>query len=366
MVEMTKRQKRFELSGDVLKNLRESSGYTIEEIARKLKTTEAKIESAEKGKASFTLTQIKKLAKIYNRPIASFFSSSIQKLPQSPDYRINREKRLTPNVYLAQRRAYYLSEKIKEISGKKTQFFLFSRELKADELAKRFRETLEIELIKNKKPDTILATYKEFLEFKLNVLIIEFPLKSNDVRALSIFSDISSIVLNENDKPSIKLFSLFHEICHLIRKTGGICSLEEEVQEQSEERYCNSFAAEFLVPKEDLKNEVKNYDLSVDKAIDQLSDVYGVSKQVMMIRLLENGYINKETYEKFKRGINEEEIKKEGKQFGRRNWDKVFLNRVGRLSLEEVRNAYLKENITFYEASSILNLKTKYAERLIT
>ncbi|MBC7361476.1 MAG: ImmA/IrrE family metallo-endopeptidase [Candidatus Aminicenantes bacterium] len=361
---MTKKQKEIRLSSEVLKALRETSGYSVEEIAKKLNTSKEKVSSVEEGKTSFTLTQIKKLAEIYKRPLVAFFSSSIPELPKSPDYRINREKRLTPYVYLAERRAHFLSEKIKELSGKKTQIPTFSEELKADELAREFRKTLSIELIKHRKSDEILAYYKKVLEDALTILIIEYPLKADDVRAFSIYSELSCVVLNEEDKPSIKLFSLFHEICHLIRKTGGICSLELEQSDRTEEWYCNSFAAEFLVPSEDLRGEVEKYKPVDEEAINQLTELYGVSKQVIMIRLLQERYIEERMYEEFKRKM-VESVRQE-KKFGRKNWDKVFLNRVGNFALREIRNAYNKEIITFYEASSITGLKTKYAEKFIT
>ncbi len=360
---MTKKQKEMKLHPEVLKALREMSGYTVEEIAKKLKTSVDNVASVEEGEASFTLTQIKKLSEIYKRPLAAFVSSSIPELPKSPDYRINREKRLTPNIYLAQRRAHYLLEKIKELSGKKSQIPLFSEKLKADEMAREFRKTLNIGIIKHRKPDEILADYKKVLEDVLTILIMEYPLKADDVRAFSIYSDLSAVVLNESDKPSIKLFSLFHEVCHLIRKTGGICSLDIEQRGQDEEYYCNGFAAEFLVPSDDLSVEVGKYSYVDEEAISKLTDIYGVSKQVIMLRLLGFRYIDRNRYEEFRKKW-EEEI--EQKKFGRKNWDKVFLNRVGNLTLQEVRNAYNKQIITFYEASSILGLKTKYAEKFIT
>src|SRR4030042_1096587 len=79
----------------VLKTLRESSGYTVEEIAKKIKTTVTKVQETEKEKgiASFTLTQIKKLADIYHRSLASFFTDTIPVMPALTDYRINSESR---------------------------------------------------------------------------------------------------------------------------------------------------------------------------------------------------------------------------------------------------------------------------------
>ena len=87
----------IKVNPDVLKTLREGSGYTVEEIAKKIKTTVTKVQETEKEKgiASFTLTQIKKLADIYHRSLASFFTDTIPAMPALTDYRINREKRLT-------------------------------------------------------------------------------------------------------------------------------------------------------------------------------------------------------------------------------------------------------------------------------
>lgn len=359
---MSRKQKEIKVLPDVLKALRELSGYNIEEVAKKLKTNDKKIKAVEAGELSFTLSQIKKLADIYKRPLAAFFSSSIPELPTSPDYRINRQKRLTPYVYLAARRALYLSEKIKGLCGKRSQIPSFSEELRGDDLAREFRKYLNVEVIKNRKAEEILTVYKKILEDALTIIIIEYPLKADDVRAFSIYSDISSIVLNEDDKPSIKLFSLFHEICHLLKKTAGICSIEIEQQEEAIESYCNLFAAEFLVPLDDFKIEVEKLGPIDEKAINQLAEIYGVSKQVIMIRLLWLGYIEKEIYNQFTKEI-EERLRR--KKYGRRNWDKVFFNRVGNLAIQEIKRAYNQGKITFYEASSILDLKTKYAEKFI-
>jgi len=87
-----KSKKRFlpKLNAKVLKALRETSGYTIEEVAKKLKTTAEKIKAIEKGDALFTLTQIKKLADIYHRPLTAFFTDTPpSKMTEIHIYRTN-------------------------------------------------------------------------------------------------------------------------------------------------------------------------------------------------------------------------------------------------------------------------------------
>ncbi len=186
----------IKLQPEILKKLREASGYQIEEVAKKLKTSKDKIESVEAGKGHFTLTQIKKLAEIYKRPLAAFFSDSIVELPKITDFRINRDKRIPPSVYLAERRLQYLLDKTKELSGKKSKIPSFPVELRPVELAKVFREILNIDIVKNRKSDEILQYYKKVLEDTFTIVIIEYPLKTedaNDVRGFSICSDLYGV-----------------------------------------------------------------------------------------------------------------------------------------------------------------------------
>jgi transcriptional regulator with XRE-family HTH domain len=112
---------KIKASPHLLKKLRENSGYTEEELANKLGVTAEKIVKVEKGEDSFTLTQVKKLADIYKVPLAAFFSKEVPDVPSLPDYRINREKKLNPEVFVAIRRAKYLSEEVRELSGKKSE-----------------------------------------------------------------------------------------------------------------------------------------------------------------------------------------------------------------------------------------------------
>ena len=54
-----------------------------------------------------------------------------------------------------------------------------------------------------------------------------------------------------------------------------------------------------------------------------------------------------------------------GKKFGRRNWDKVFRNRVGNLVISEINKAYGSGKIAYSDVFDILNMKTKYIERFL-
>jgi Zn-dependent peptidase ImmA (M78 family) len=169
------------------------------------------------------------------------------------------------------------------------------------------------------------------------------------------------IVLNESDLPTIKVFSLFHELCHLLRDEQGICSIEPDSEVNDAERYCDTFAAEFLVPKESLIEIVKRN--PSDDRIWSLANEYGVSKQVIMLRLLSLGYITVSRYKKFRESFREEKLKIPVKR--PQDWTKRYAKRLGSIVVSEVSKAYKRGDITFSEAADILNVKIKYAEKLL-
>lgn len=362
---MSKLNIKVNILPSILKAIRESSGYSIEEVAKKLKSTPVRIKSVEGGEAVLSIRQVKQLADIYHRPLAAFFGEvAPAPLFKLTDYRINRDKKITPQVYLAERRASYLSSKLAELSDKISQIPSFISSLNPAELANEFRKHLKVDLVKDRNPKKVLSYYKKVLEDNLLISVIEYPFKADDVRAFCIPSDIAIIVLNESDDARIKLFSLFHEICHLLKKTSGLCSMDLEAkwEDMRMESECNTFAAEFLVPKADLKPEVDNLPMKDWECVSSLSNIYGVSKQVIMLRLLLLGYIGQNEYEDLKKNWNAEYLKK---GFGKRDWDRVFFNRVGNLAVQQVSNAYKKGDISYSEVKDILNVRTKYIEKFV-
>ena len=363
-------KKEIKIKPEVLKALIRLSGFDEKEISEKLKIS---LQRIDEGK--ITLGQLKKLAQTLKRPIVAFFSDEIPVLQAIPDYRLNREKRINSEVFLAQRKLTYLIDKLRELKTVKSNIPEFPLTLPPEKLAKEFRNFIEVDLIKNQKPHVLLEIYKNKIEAKLNLIIIEYPLKpakkkenSDDVRAFSIYyPDLSGIVLNESDHPSVKLFSLFHEMCHILRKNSGVCSLEYEVEREfKEESYCNKFSAEFLIPIEDLKIELKKSKINENNIlsiIEEISKIYGVSKRVILLRLLYLKEINETKYYELKKIL--EEKKKEEAVKGYKNWEGVLRNRTGNLVIKRVKEALFQEKISYYEALNILDLKSKYAEKLL-
>jgi len=361
---MISKEKNAVIAPALLRKLRENTGYSEQQASRKLDISIEELIKIEKCEKLITISQIRKFSDIYQYPLVTFFEEKAPEYPHKlKDYRINRNKMINPEVRKAERRAYYLINALQEISEEKSKIPEFSSDYTATQLAQAFKERIQLDKPAVKKSEDALDYYKTQLENKMGIIIIEYPLKAEDVRAFSIHSEISIVVLNEKDATETKLFSLFHEFCHLIKRSSAMCSIEINGEGADQiEFYCNEFASEVLVPTNELRRKLSNIDTS-QKSITDLSKEYFVSKQVIMIKLLTNGLIPQERYSAFKKAFDEKLLPKN--RYGRRNWEKIYLKRVGKKTVEKVKGAHRLGKISTADALDILNIKSKYAEKFI-
>lgn len=127
----------------------------------------------------------------------------------------------------------------------------------------------------------------------MGVLIFEtYDVDIEEMRGLCIYHDIVPIILlNGKDSVNGRIFSLFHELTHLLLGESAICGddLERDI-----EVFCNAVSGEFLVPAKDLTKNL--YNMS-DELLKDLSNLYGVSEHVILRRLLDLNKITKENYD---------------------------------------------------------------------
>ena len=364
---MTSKKDAISIAPQLLLKLRENAGYSESQAAKKAGISTGELVKTEEGKKKVTITLIKKLSEAYEYPLVTFFE---EKAPEQPhklkDYRINRNKTINPEVKKAERRAYYLVNALEEISEEKSSMPEHLKDNTAVQLAGWLKEKIRLEKPQVKKADKALDHYKDELENKLGIVITESPLKNKDVRAFSINSRIPIVVLNESDKAEIKLFSLFHELCHLLQKNSTICSTESSTKDEVES-YCNKFAAEILIPTNEIRRERTHFS---GRNVSELSRKYFVSKHAVMIKLLNENLITQADYSKFRNAFNEKIPGKNKKaseknKSGRKNWEKTYLKRVGKKAAKTVRNAYVHGRISTADALDILNVKSKYAEKFL-
>jgi len=217
-----------------------------------------------------------------------------------------------------------------------------------------------------------LPWYKKLLENKLQIIVMEYELGSDDVRAFSLQTDICVIVLNEKDQVQVKLFSLFHEVCHLIRRQSGICSIDPKEAERSQnERFCDVFASEFLMPNAELYEEVSKHQKPLSyENVKKIAKHFGVSRQAMLIEL-DQRQLSGPKYHEYEARIAEEDEeviakrRRKSSTGGYRNWANVYHNRLGDFALRETETAFHDGRISYTEAMDILDLTSKYAKKFM-
>lgn len=97
------------------------------------------------------------------------------------------------------------------------------------------------------------------------------------------------VVLNDNDAEAARFFTLIHEIAHLWIGESGISNVNpfaDTDREQGIEKFCNTVAAEFLMPSELFLSDWEirqNGDL--EWIVEDLASIYGVSRAAAAFRL---------------------------------------------------------------------------------
>jgi Zn-dependent peptidase ImmA (M78 family)/DNA-binding XRE family transcriptional regulator len=368
-VHSMREQTTYQIGPEVLLFMRKSSGMSEEEIARKLKLSKSKYLSIENGYEKISQNNLIHLADIYKRPLIAFYSVDINQATELPhDYRLNRDKKVSSEVFLAKRKALYLAEELRAITGRKTVLPEFNISVSAIELANKVRSLLEIDFdflkeVIERKEETPLNYYKSLIEENFFIPVLEHSLKSSGVRAFSVFGDVSVMVLNESDSNEIRLFSLFHEFCHLLKRQDGICTvdIEKDKDNQPEEKYCDEFAAYLLMPERQLRSAIKEYPVTTLKQLNDISKVFGVSKMVTIIQMKTLGIIDQIQFVSLKSKL--EALPK--KRFGKRNWEQTYIKRTSRLVLKNLIDSYKKGDLTYTSLSTITGIKDKYLQKFI-
>jgi len=341
---------------------RESIGMGIDEVVKKIKgiTTDTIREWEKKdGVAKPTFAHIERLSTIYKRPLSAFLLPAPPKETFFPtDFRTlpSKEKQpLKPKTYLAIRKArrfqYSAIELIKEL-GEESKKLSIKANLSdnPETLAEKMRIQFGVKGFPSSVYFTKEAALDEWIKTLENngILVFQISITMNKkIRGFSLIDeDIPVVILRRSDETSAKIFTLFHELAHLLLREGGICDLEES--DISHEKFCNHFAGAFLVPKDKLLNHsvVKANEKIREWPDNFLKDIawdFKVSKEVILRRLWILDLTTKEYYHK----KHEEWESKYKEPFGRGKKDEI------KICLQERGKKYISMAFDAYERKKI-------------
>ena len=371
----------IEVNPEVLKCLRESSGWKMEEVGKRLGTSPETISEFEAGKKSPTLTQLRGLSELYKRPLASFFLSKPKEEKSLPkDYRFlpNRANVFDKKTILVIRRSRSLQSIGKELSLN-IRYETVTKTKKAaltdnpELIAAEYRELFALDLEKQRKLKDaykLFAYLRDVLEDS-SVLVFQFSMPIEDARGFALADDLPSIVvINSKDSIEARLFTLMHEFGHiLLGETVLDIPDESQTNQESIERWCNAFSASFLLPKKSISELFKEYRgrLTETETLNSLSRKYKVSKAVLLVKMLELNYISRQEFENVlaryaPKETKKIEVKKKGISL---TSDQRCLSEMGNKFVSLVANNFDKDFITYSDALSYLSIKSKNFDKVL-
>ncbi len=319
----------IQVNGEMLRWARESTGLSIYEVAAKLKRKRITGEVVEKWESNDikpTYVQLERLAyEVYKRPLAIFFFpeppeeiSPEESFRTLPDYEIDR---LPSRIRFLMRKAFALQINLNELFvGRNPAKELITNEISfktnetAAELANEVRQFLGISLEEQKEiadTESAFKFWRNIIEDK-GVFVFKDAFRIDGYSGFCLFDDEFPIIyINNTDDHSRQIFTLFHELSHLLFKTGGIDLRQDdfisimEGENRAIEITCNKFAGEFLVPTDDFLNEMGDSEVTPE-LVSRLADSYNVSLTVIYRKLLDNGFISNQEYRENTEGLHAE------------------------------------------------------------
>ena len=298
----------------VLRWAREDAGIKAEEVAEQLnlkRVTGETIQQWESGQGNLTYSQLEKLAKIYRRPVAVFF------FPEPPEEpRLKNQFRSLLEAYVEkiptkirflirdgmakQMNLYELLGDINPAKRKIVQDIVVGG-MSAKNLAAQARKYIGISMEKQTKcmnEDEALKMWRNALE-ECGLWIFKNAFHDENYCGFCLHDKQFPIIyLNNSMAKSRQIFTLFHELAHLLRRKGGVdmrTTPQLQGDYEEEEVFCNAFAGAFLLPDESFREHAKK-NLQNEK-IKELAKMYKVSSEVIRRKLLDKNLITQKEYE---------------------------------------------------------------------
>ena len=295
------------INPDILKWARERSGYTVETIANALSKQISVVNDWESGERALTYVQLETLADKYKRPIAIFF---FPEPPEEPNIAENLALRssdntpLEPRVHILLRQAYARQLSLMELNlGTNPSEKKIFRDIHAHptdsaiELAQQVRTHLNISVDTQAGWNTAagaVENWRDSIE-ATGIFVFKEAFQDDSIDGFCLVHDEFPVIYLNNSRPPVRqIFSLFHELGHLLLGendvTRGISRGSGDI-----EVFCDRFAAEFLVPSDDLKTHL-NFSVYDDEAIEKLANYYKVSRPVILLKLVDQGIFTPENF----------------------------------------------------------------------
>ncbi|MFQ5664766.1 MAG: ImmA/IrrE family metallo-endopeptidase [Terriglobia bacterium] len=376
---------------ELLKWARESAGYSVEEVATKLKKSPELIASWESrsGEDRPLMGQLRRLAHIYKRSLSDFYLPKPPKERAIPhDFRrspgevalvyspaLRRQLRLARERRDLARSLYEeLAEQIPAISER------VSATADAEAVGARVRKLLDVDFDEQKRWGEGRPAYNAWRRRieALGVLIFQFENVSPDEAwGFSIVEDLLPVIaINRKLAPNGRTFTMLHEFVHVLLGESGTCDIDDFTprgeREMQVEVFGNRVAAAALMPGQLFRaHEVvaahptgaTEWD---EGEIRRIARTFGVSREAAVRRLETFGLTTTAFYRQKRKQYQEEREEQRKKKLEaskdkpmKRNMPQEAIGNLGRRYVNLILQNYQEDRITLMDASEYLGVRAE-------
>ena len=355
--------------GKNIKELMDNKNISQRKIAEVIGVTHPTVGSYLKGDQIIDSQKLDILAKYFNVPFDYFFVSEHKKLNL-----LFRADKPSDNIEDFDFQEIYnrFEDYISIVDLKKMKYIpqMYNLDIQKNKLTKDDKKNIEEVANEVRKQfnieEVIPSNYYEIVE-REGINVISLPHSNeNFFGASSYSSDYGSFIFvnsNKNITEERQIFSLFHELGHLLFNRNEYKQYDYDPLYKSnrniDEKIANQFAGYFLLPRDLVDDYIEQRNKNVN--LNDMKKNFKVSIQTLYMFLHEYGYINKTQYSEFWKKLHNDGLKK------------IEPNPLPPSSIEDknnrlissMKNLYLKEDISVNRIAEVLNIDLIEARKLI-
>ncbi len=359
----------------VLTWARERAALPLDEARAKF----PRIAAWEAGKACPTYPQLENLSKLLQLPTAVFF------FPAPPDVPpIRQSFRTLPGAYFdgipgeiraLLRKATAFQLNLAELNDGRSvaerlavQDLSFSQPLRVGPAAEVARDYLGISLDDQVAwPDAVAAleAWRDALE-AVGVAVFKDAFQTDFLSGFCLYDEAFPLIyVNNSSSPTRQIFTLFHELAHLLFQTSGVDGLPRQDVEvlppasRDIEIACNQFGAEFLLPTRQFDLELRSLGAADEAAATRIARKHHVSREFVFRRFLDHGLVSREAYRAAARRWAQQTG---GGTGGNYYWTKITY--LGKTYIRTAFSKYYQNRISDEELAGFVDVKVTNLSKL--
>ena len=278
-------------------------------FSRKTPQRLAAMEAGKDYKSRPTLRQIKNIARVYGIDEWLLRLPPEQARLQLPDigsirdFRDSRRsKRKTPELVRLLREVMTRQQLLRQVLDEKDVTDLSWIGAYSGKQPEQIAQDLRRMIWQDKTPETRPRAWIDRAEKYMEVAVIQphnYSVK-DQLSGIAIDNDrVPAVVINADERPEIRLFTLLHELAHLMINAPGISKVDSESGYvipacKREERICEAVAVNVLIP-QGIFNELWKQHLKASENIEHLGNKTGASAAVCAITAYRRKQIDRGT-----------------------------------------------------------------------